>query len=193
MSLYDLILSRRTIRQFKPDPVARGILEQLVNAARLAPSAANLQPLEFVVVDEEELRSQVFPCLKWAGYISPEGNPKPGQEPVAYIVVLANLEVKEKGYEHDVGAAVENMILAAWEKGIGSCWIKSVDREKVFEILKIPGKYEIDSFLALGYPAEKPQVEEMKDSVKYWKDREGRLHVPKRKLSDIIHYNSFNR
>lgn len=193
MSLYDLILSRRTIRQFKPDPVARDILEQLVNAARLAPSAANLQPLEFVVVDEEELRSQLFPCLKWAGYISPEGNPQPGQEPVAYIVVLANLKVKQKGYEHDVGAAVENMILAAWEKGIGSCWIKSVDRAKVSEILKIPGKYEVDSFLALGHPAEKPQLEDMKDSVKYWKDEEGRLHVPKRKLSDIIHYNSLSR
>ncbi len=191
MGLYDLILSRRTIRQFKSDPVARAVLEQLVNAARLAPSAANLQPLEFVVVDKEEVRRQLFPCLKWAGYIAPEGDPKPGQEPVAYIIVVVNLKVRKRDYEHDAGAAVENMILAAWEKGIGSCWIKSVESVKVAEVLKIPGKYEVDSVLALGYPAEKPLVEEMKNSPKYWKDEEGRLHVPKRKLNSIIHYNSF--
>lgn len=191
MSLYDLILSRRTIRQFKSDPIARDTLEQLVNAARLAPSAANLQPLEFVVVDKEEVRRQLFPWLSWAGYIAPEGNPKRGQEPVAYIIVVVNLKVRKRGYEHDTGAAVENMILAAWEKGIGSCWIKSVDTVKVSEVLKIPGKYEIDSVLALGYPAEKPRVEEMRNSIKYWKDEEGRLTVPKRKLKNIIHYNSF--
>ena len=191
MSLYDFILSRRTIRQFKRDPVDRDTLEPLVNAARLAPSAANLQPLEYVVVDKEDVKRQVFSCLKWAGYIAPEGNPKQGQEPVAYIVVLANLQVRERDYEHDAGAAVENMILAAWEKGIGSCWIKSVDKERVSDLLNMPGTYEIDSVLALGYPAEEPRIEDMKDSPKYWKDKEGRLHVPKRKLNTIIHFNRF--
>jgi hypothetical protein len=66
-----------------------------------------------------------------------------------------------------------------------------VEREKVQEILKIPGAYKIDSVIALGFPDEKPVVEEMKDSVRYWKDEEGRLHVPKRGLKDIIHFNGF--
>ena len=191
MSLYALILSRRSIRQFNPEPVPRDILEKLVDAARLAPSAANLQPLEFIVVDDVELRKQIFPCLKWAAYIAPEGNPKPGHEPVAYIVVLVNLQVRDRGYERDVGAAVENMILAAWEEGIGSCWILSVERNKVREMLKIAMNYKIDSVLALGYPDEKPIAEDMKDSLKYWKDKEGCLHVPKRILEDIIHFNIF--
>ncbi len=191
MNLYELIIARRTIRQFKPVPVPRGNLEKMVHAARLAPSASNLQPLEFIVVDEEELRTQLFPCLRWAAYITPEGNPELGHEPMAYIVILINTLVKKQGFEYDAGAAIENMILTALEQGVGSCWLLSVEREKIQKILEIPASHKIDSVLALGYPDEEPLVEEMKDSVKYWKDRDGRLHVPKRKLKDIIRFNGF--
>lgn len=191
MSLYELIQSRRSIRQFLPQPVPQDILKDIVNAARLAPSAANRQPLEFIVVDEEGLQKQIFPCLKWAGYIAPDGNPKPGQEPQAYVVVCVNTEIREKGYEWDSGAAIENLMLAAWEKGVGSCWIISVDKDRVKTILNIPGTHLVDSVIALGYPAEFPVTEELADSVKYWKDGENRLHVPKRKLADVIHFNGF--
>lgn len=191
MSLYELILSRRSIRQFKPEPISRNILEKLINAARLAPSGANFQPLEFVVVDKQEVRERLFPCLRWAAHIAPEGNPQPGHEPVAYIVVLVNLKIRSKGYERDVGAAVENMILAAWEERVGSCWIANADLERIKNMLKVPRDYKVDSVLALGYPAEEPITEELKESVKYWKDSKGRLHVPKRSLEDIIHFNGF--
>jgi len=191
MKLYEVLLSRRSIRQFKSQPISREILEKLVNAARLAPSAANLQPLEFVVVDDEEVREKIFSCLRWAAYIAPQGDPKPGHEPLAYIIILVNIEIKEKGYEYDAGAAIENMILAAWEQRIGSCWLLSVERNKIQDVLGIPKTHKIDSVLALGYPDEEPRVEIMDDSVKYWKDSTGRLHVPKRKLKDIIHFNKF--
>ncbi|MDH7511730.1 MAG: nitroreductase family protein [Clostridiales bacterium] len=191
MGIYELILRRRTIRQFQPVPVPRSVLEKIVNAGRLAPSAGNLQPLEFVAVDDDEVRAAIFPCLRWAAYISPRGDPMPGQEPAAYIICLVNLRVREKGYEHDVGAAMENMTLAAWEEGIGSCWLISVDRKKVAEILAIPDEYRVDSVLALGYPAENPVAEDFRGSVKYWKDEAGVLHVPKRSLKDILHFNRF--
>ncbi len=191
MSSYELMLSRRSIRQFKPDPISRDILEKLVNSARLAPSGANLQPLEFVVIDDEGLRRKLFACLRWAAYIVPEGNPKPGCEPVAYVVILVNVDVRKSGYERDVGAAVENMILAAWEERIGSCWIGNADLNRIQKMLKIPGNYKVDCVLALGYPDEDPIIEEMKDSVKYWKDSKGRLHVPKRRLDDVLHFNGF--
>jgi len=191
MSFYDLIVSRRTIRQFEPVPIARPLLEKLINAARLAPSAGNLQPLQFVVVDEEGPREEIFACLRWAGYIAPEGNPKPGHEPQAYVITLASTTVRERGCEYDIGAAMENMILTAWEEGLGACWLISVDKPKIAEILRIPEGYKVDSVLALGYPAEKPVVEELKDSAKYWKDEKGVLHVPKRILTDIIHFNKF--
>ena len=191
MSLYDLIVTRRSIRQFESRPISRDILRDVVNAGRLAPSAANRQPLEFIVVDEDGKKTQLFPCLKWAGYIAPEGNPKPGQEPQAYVVVLVNTTIREKGFEWDSGAAIENIILAAWEKGIGSCWIVSMDKECVKALLSVPDSHIVDSVVALGYPAETPMIEDMKDSIKYWKDEQGCLHVPKRKLEDVMRFNEF--
>lgn len=94
-------------------------------------------------------------------------------------------------FEYDVGAAVENMIVAALAEGVGSCWLISVDREKAAEVLGVPPGYRIDSVLALGRPAETPVVKELMDSAKYWKDDEGRLHVPKRTLARVLHINGF--
>lgn len=191
MGVYELIIRRRTIRQFRAVPVPRSVLKKIVNAGRLAPSAGNLQPLEFVVVDEEEVRRSLFSCLRWAAYITPRGDPKPGHEPAAYVVLLVNLRIRERSFEYDAGAAMENMTLAAREEGIGSCWLISVDRKKAAEILAVPEEYKIDSVLALGYPAEKPVAEEFQGSVKYWKDEAGVLHVPKRSLKDVLHFNRF--
>jgi nitroreductase len=191
MKVYRTIAARRTIRKFKPVPVPRELLERLVDAARLAPSAANLQPLEFIVVDDAALKARVFPCLKWAAYIAPAGDPKPGQEPAAYVVTLANTAIREKMFEYDLGAAMENMILAALEEGVGSCWMLSIDRDTLRTILGVPDSYRIDSVLALGYPAEDPTPEVLTDSCKYWKDADGRLHVPKRALAAVAHFNGF--
>jgi nitroreductase len=189
--MYDIIVSRRTVRQFQAESVPRLVLERIVEAGRLAPSAANLQPLEFILADEDAVRRDVFPCLKWAAYIAPAGNPAPGREPTAYVIVLANSEVREKGYEYDVGAAMENMILAGLTEGVASCWLLSVDRDKIREIFAVPVTHKIDSVLALGYPAEEPKVEEIKDSCRYWKEADGTFHVPKRRLKDVIHFGKF--
>jgi len=190
-NIYDVIAGRRTIRRFKPEPVARELLERLANVGRLAPSAANLQPLEFIVVDEAGPKAEIFPCLKWAAYIAPDGDPKPGEEPSAYIVTLVNTKVREKMFEYDVGAAMENMILAALSEGVGACWLLSIDRDGVRAALGVPDHYRVDSVLALGYPAEEPAAEVMGESCRYWKDADGRLHVPKRALASILHVNRF--
>lgn len=188
MTLHDLIASRRSIRQFGPRPVGRDILERIVDAGRLAPSASNLQPLEFVVVDGEAERRQVFGFVRWAGYIAPAGNPLPGREPTAYIVPVVNLAIRRSGFELDLGAAVENMILAAWSEGVGSCWIGALDVKGVAGVIGLPEGYRLTCLLALGYPAERPVVEVLSGSAKYWKDDGGVLHVPKRKLADVLHY-----
>lgn len=191
MSVYDLIKKRRTIRLFKQKKISENILTKLINAGRLAPSGANLQPLEYIVVHKENLLRRVFSNLKWAGYIAPAGDPPVGKQPTAYIIVLINTEIKKDNGSVDAAAAVENMILVALELGIGSCWIGSIDRNNVRDIFKIPEKYQVDSVLALGYPDESPILEDVTDSIKYWKDKDGTLHVPKRKLNDIIHFNGF--
>ncbi len=191
MGVYELIINRRTIRRFQQQPISLELLTNLVNAGRVAPSGANLQPLEFIMVNKTELVNQVFPALKWAGYITPAGNPPEGKQPTSYIIVLINSEIKKEKGEVDAAAAIENMILAALEKGIGSCWIGSINRKDIRNIFSLPDQYKIDSILALGYPDESPVLEETEDSIKYWKDESGRLHVPKRKMENVLHVNTF--
>jgi nitroreductase len=188
MNIYEIILKRRTIRRFQNRKIPYEVLEKCVNAARLAPSAANLQPCEYLIVDEEDLLDEVFGTLQWAGYIS-DGSPPPSQRPTAYIIVLINRDVKRKGFEHDVGMAVENIILTALEERVGSCCFAAVERKELRKGLNIPPKYIIDLVIALGYPNESPVLEPFRGSVKYWKDKKGLLHVPKRKLKDTLHRN----
>jgi nitroreductase len=90
MNVYEATIKRRTIRRFKQKPIPLETLKKLVNAGRLAPSTANLQPIEYIIIDGADLVENVFETLKWAGYISPAGNPPQGERPVAYIIVLAN-------------------------------------------------------------------------------------------------------
>ena len=188
MDFMDIIKGRRTIRKFKQDRIDRSILKDLIDGARLAPSASNLQPLEYLVVDDPELLDKVFDTLSWAGYIRPEGDPKEGEKPVAYIIVLVTGKTGPFT-GHDIGAAVQNILLGAWSYGIGSCWIGSVKRDELAQALGIGENVKIDSVIALGYPAEKSVWEEEKGSIKYYKDEDNVLHVPKRRLSDICHWN----
>jgi len=150
-----------------------------------------MQPCEYIIVDDENLLPQVFSTLKWAGYISPRGNPPPGEEPTAYIVILMNRQKRPQGGDHDAGIVAAYMSLVAFERGLGSCLIASVDRERLGETLKVPDHCEINLVVAFGYPNESPVVEDLRDSVKYWKDERGVLHVPKRKLADILHSNRY--
>lgn len=190
-TIFQLIQTRRTIRRFQQKRISEEILFRLIRAAGLAPTGSNLQPLEFIVVNKREKLASVFSTTRWAGYITPKGTPPEGKRPVAYIVVLINRNIRQSGGYHDSGAAMMSMILTAWEEGIGSCWIGSVEREQLTKMLAIPAHYEIDSVLALGYPAEKPVVEKLSDSVEYWQDEEEVLHVPKRDPEDILHWNGF--
>ena len=187
-AVYRAIINRRTIRRFKEKPISKHILKKLINAARLAPSAKNLQPLEFIIVTNKEICAKVFAHIGWAGYLAPYGAPPAHKQPVAYIVVLVNNAKAEPRFAaYDVGAAIENILLSAWELGIGSCWIQAINRQNLKKILKLPGHYWLDSVIALGYCAEKSVIESFKGSVRYWKDKKQALHVPKRNLKQVIY------
>jgi nitroreductase len=191
MSVYSVALRRRSIRRFKQKKIPLSILKKLINAARFAPSGANIQPCEFIVVDRKVIVDKIFPTLKWAGYIRPHGDPPPGAEPTAYIIVLINHRKKPFCAEADAAACVENILLVAQEKGLGSCWLGAIDKVKIRSIVKTPRYCEIKYVLALGYPDEEPKVEQAKNSIKYWKDKLGRLHVPKRSTKEALHRNRY--
>jgi nitroreductase len=190
MDVYETIISRRSIRRFKQKPIDIKILKKLANAARLAPSAANLQPLEYVLVYEKKICSRIFETIGWAGYITPKWKPDKNERPVAYIIILVR-EDCNKYYKWDVGLSAENIMICAEEEGIGSCILLNINREKIRKILDIPDSLYIDAVIALGYKFEKAIIEEMTDSVKYYRDEYDVLHVPKRKLDDILHINTY--
>lgn len=192
MGIYETIISRRTIRKFDQKKIDSEILKKIVNAGRLAPSAANLQPLEYLIIDEKDLKEKVFPNLAWAGYIKPEGDPGKGEEPTAYIIILADRKINPAP-ERDIGASVENMNLAAEEEGMGCCWIGAFKKKEISNIINVPENLSVELVLALGYPSEEsvPEDIEKGSSIKYYKDSSGTLHVPKRKLDDVLHFNLF--
>lgn len=186
-ALYKLITKRRSIRLFKPKEVRPALIKKVVNSARLAPSAANLQFIEYLAVQDKDLREQIFVHTKWAGYLYPQRMPPQGRRPVFYIFLLINQEKSANPDLRDVGAAAENLLLSLLAFGLGACWIASLERERLQAILNIPGKYKIDSLIAGGYPDESPKLE-TSSVIKYWLDDKNRLHVPKRPLGEILHY-----
>lgn len=188
--VYECVIKRRSVRCFEQKEISLEILKKLINAGRVAPSAANKQPLEYIIVSDHALREKVFNTLKWAAYTAPEGTPGEGEKPAAYVIMLVNNEHKIADFARDVGAAAENIILTALERGIGSCWLRSVDRKNVRDLFQLPDHIEVDSVLALGYPGEFPVMVEMTDSIKYWR-KDGMHYVPKRRLDDIMHVDGY--
>lgn len=192
MEAYEAIMKRRAIRQFKRDKIDSKTLIKIADAGGLAPTAANLQPLRFLIIDKPELSSRIFETLHWAGYL-PDWAPPKNKQPAAYIFILVDSEIRKSMYEYDVGLAAGNIMVAATSFGLGSCCLAVSNKEKTAEILGISDRYLLSLVIALGYSAEKSRVEEMKESVKYFRDEEGILHVPKRKSDDIIHVNDASR
>jgi nitroreductase len=185
MDLYALMTTRRSIRRFSQEPI-----KVSVDAARLAPSAANLQPLDFVIVTDPPQCAEVFSTLRWAAYLSPPWTPAPKERPVAYVVVIVK-EPASAYFQRDMGLACENIILLAEERGLGTCLLCNIDKERLKTILALPDPYVVDAVVACGYKAESPIVEETTKTVRYWRDEEDVLHVPKRPLSKVVHYERF--
>lgn len=165
MSLIELILSRRSIRRYETKDVPEEILQQILEAGRQAPSAANRQPIRFVVVNDHDLLKNVCDTLltrfvKYAPLV------------IAGCADTTSL-LTGKWAVVDATIAMQNMVIAAWALGIGSCWIGACNEEKVKELLKIPDKWKVVALLTLGYPAEQPTIRK------------------KKQLTELFNFNSF--
>jgi len=188
--IYEKIKSRRTIRKYARKDVPEEVLLKCVDAARLSPSGANRQPLKYIIVNDQELLKEVFSTLSWAGYLL-DYKPSEEEMPRAYIVILLDKSLR-KNPGHDAGIAAMSVSIVAYDEGLGSCILGSVDREKLREVLNVPDGLDIVLVVALGYPVENPVVDKMKDGdIKYWLDENGVLHVPKRNLKDIVKWNGY--
>ncbi|MFQ6095557.1 MAG: nitroreductase family protein [Candidatus Bathyarchaeia archaeon] len=188
--IYEKIVSRRTIRRYQDKKVPKEVLIKCVDAARLSPSAANRQPLKYVIVNDEKLLKDVFSTLRWAGYL-PEFSPSEEEMPRAYVIILLDKNISKKA-DRDAGIAAMSISMVAYDEGLGSCILGAIDRDRLREILGVPENLEILLVVSLGYPGESPVVEKMiGDDVRYWLDEKGVLHVPKRDLEEIVRWNSY--
>jgi len=186
--LKDLVKRNRSYRRFDESfKISRETLEELVALARLCPSAANIQPLKFILSCEPRKNASIFPHLAWAGYLKDWPGPAEGQRPSAYIIILGDTEIAQN-YFCDDGIAAQTILLGAVEKGLGGCILASIQREQLREALKIPSRYEILLVVALGKPAEQVIIEQLAPdgNIKYWRDDQGKHHVPKRSLKELI-------
>jgi nitroreductase len=184
----DLILGNRSCRRFEEGFVIEPrTLEELVDLARLSASAANLQPLKYLLSCDPEKNALIFRHLAWAAYLKDWGGPAPGERPGAYIVILGDTAISHTfGCDH--GIAAQSILLGAREKGLAGCMIGLIKREELRQALSIPIQYEILLVIALGKPREQAVIDEVgpNGDIKYWRDSAGVHHVPKRSLQELI-------
>ena len=154
MSSIDFILTRRSIRHYDKKDIPEYILNQIFEAGRNAPSAVNRQPIHFIIVNDQEAKKELSKGM-FNRHI--KGSP-------AVIVGCANVNsvLTGKWAIVDAAIAMQNMVIAAWTLGIGSCWIGDFKEKKVKKLLKIPDKWKVVALVTLGYSAEKPKQRKKK-------------------------------
>ncbi len=174
MDVFEAIRGRRSVRRFKPDPVPDEDLEKILEAGIWAPSAGNLQPWEFIVVRDARTRDALCDAAYGQEWV---------REAPVVIVVCANTMRSAAYYGErgmtlyciqDTAAAIQNMLLAAYALGYGTCWIGAFSEEEVRRILGIPEHIRPVALIPLGRPAEHPSP------------------PPRRPLSSVVHYERYS-
>jgi nitroreductase len=163
MDAIECLKTRRSIRVYKERPIAPEILEDIVDCARLAATAMNVQPWSFVLVTDPAVRQKIVDTLGHAEFLR--------QAPVTVAVFARRTDF----YVEDASAATMNLLNAAHAHGLGSCWVAAERMDyapRVAEILGAPAEQALFALVALGYPDEKPQPE-------------------KRPLSDVLRRDGF--
>jgi nitroreductase len=172
MKFIELATKRSSVRNFEPIPVEKEKLQYILEAARIAPSAANFQPWQFIVVTEPEILKSVQSVYN-RGWLS-----------TAPIIIIA-LGNHDKGWHRqsdgkdftdiDVAIAIDHLMLAAVEQGLGTCWICNFEIEKCCEILNIPSNLEPIALIPIGYPSTQPELRKKREPI-----------------DNLVHWNNLN-
>jgi nitroreductase len=163
MDAIEMLKTRRSVRAYTGAPVPREILEDVIDCGRLAATAVNVQPWEFVVVTGRELLRRIAQTTDHGKFIS--------DAPVCVVVLCEDT----KYYLEDGSAATENILLAARAHGLGSCWVagdKKPYASDICHLVGAPRGYKLVSLIPIGYPAESPEKS-------------------KRPLSDVLHWDKY--
>ena len=163
MNAVEALRNRRSIRTYADRPVERAVIEEIVDCARLAPTAMNDQPWEFVVVTDRTALESIPPMLGHAAYI--------GKAAFAVLVLGRATDYMVE----DCSAATENLLIAASAHGLGSCWVAGTKQAYGPAVVKAfggPEDHQLIAIVSFGYPAENPEIE-------------------KRPLREVLHWERF--
>ena len=169
METLECIRSRRSIRKFKADEIDDETLLSLLESAIQAPSAGNTQEWHFFIIREQASKQKLAEAAMGQGFLV--------EAPVV-IVVAADLEEIGRAYGErgrtlyaiqDTAAAIQNLLLAAWDRGLGACWVGAFSEKAVSDLLALPSHLRPVALIPLGRPAEMPRKPERKGL-------EGRVH-----------------
>jgi len=154
-----LIETRYSVRSYKADPIEDQKVQQVLEAARLAPTAANRQAIQFVVVHTEGREEELKRIYNRDWFV---------QAPVVVCAcgIPAENWVRKDGKNYndvDVAIAMDHLILAAANAGLGTCWIGAFDAEATREVLALADGVEPIVFTPLGYPADEPKPKKRKE------------------------------
>ena len=166
MPLVDTVLSRRSIRRYEQKEIPRDVLDKILEAGRQAPSAANRQPWHFIVLTDSEIKKELSKGV-FGRFIK--------DAPVTVVGCAHRELIAGKWSIISTTIALQNMVVAAWAMGVGSCWIGDFTQEKVKKLLGIPERWDVVALVSFGYPAETPQPRK------------------KKPIEEIVSFNSFRQ
>ena len=158
MQFSELIEKRYSVRAYKPDPVEDDKLQQVLEAARLAPTAANRQAIQFIVIHTVDREAELRRIYEADWFVQP---------PLVICAcgIPSQNWVRKDGKNYndvDVAIAMDHLILAATNLGLGTCWIAAFDGDVAREVLHLPDDVEPIAFTPLGYPADQPGLKKRK-------------------------------
>ena len=175
MDVLEAIKNRRSVRAFTDKPVTENEIQQLIDAARWAPSAGNIQPWQFIIVRDLRVKHGLCEAALNQTFI---------EEAPVVIVVCANPTQSAQGYGsrgmnlyclQDTAAATQNILLAAHAMGLATCWVGAFNEERAREVLAVPKELRSIAIIPVGHSAEKPRVR------------------PRRQLNQIMHRDTYGR
>lgn len=187
----DIVIDSRSYRSFNESgKIGKQDLMDLIDTARLCPSAVNRQPLKYRLVYEKDEVEEVLAITKWAGALPDKKLPPDGHHPAAFIVVCCDTSIVEdvNAARFDAGIATQTILLQACESGMGGCIIGAFDPAIMSQKLLIAKKYKPIVAIALGIPDETVIICNVPESgsTMYFRDKADLHFVPKRSLEDII-------
>ncbi len=154
MDTLQAIRERRSVRRYRPEPIPEEDLASIIEAGHVAPSAANRQPWKFIVVTDSEQKAALAQACRGQTWMA---------DAACILVGVGLPEVSAKWYRVDVAIAMQNMVLAAWSLGYGTCWIGAFDPDQVKQVCEIPEGADVVALTPIGVPAVSPGTQSRKE------------------------------